>query len=70
MNYNYHRSDKIEQSNRRKALFFTLFIHFALLGGLYYFNADKATAVIPEFVTEWFSGEATANIAATAKKNP
>lgn len=71
MNYNYHQSDKIERSNRRKALFFTFFIHFTLLGGLYYMNSDKATVNIPEFVAEWFSGEeATEDIAATSKKNP
>jgi len=70
MNYNYHQADKIERSNRHKAFFFTFFIHFALLGGLYYMNSDKATTIIPEFVTEWFSGEATEDIAATSKKKP
>jgi len=70
MNYNYHQADKVERSNRRKALFFTFFVHFALLGGLYYMNSDKAMDVIPEFVMEWFNGEATEDIAATSKKNP
>ena len=66
---NKHQTDKIEKSSRRKVLFFTFFIHFALLGGLYYMNADKAAVLMPKFVTEWFSGEATEDIAVTPKKN-
>ena len=49
---NYHQLAKKDNASQWKALFFAFLIHFVLLGGLYYFNAEDPSAIIPDFVLE------------------
>lgn len=45
------------QTNRLAALFFTMFFHTALLGGLYYSSNSETplTDLLPDVVKEWFN---------------
>ena len=66
---NYHQLEKKENVSKWKALFFAFFIHFALLGGLYYVNAEDPTAIIPDFVLELFDN-GSKNVAVAKSKAP
>lgn len=69
-NYRNYNMKKTQTTTQFKAIFITLLVHFGLLAGLWYMNADNPTDSMPEFVQEWVNSEEATNAVASQKQLP
>lgn len=63
----YYEIEKAEKATKRKALLFTVLLHLTLVGGLIYFNHEDPASIVPDFVKEWFAGDADRTVVSKEK---
>ena len=64
-----YQIEKGERATRRKAMFFTVLVHLVLLYGLFYYNSEKPSELVPDFVKEWLK-QGNEQAVASKKKLP
>lgn len=67
-NHRNYSMENAQKTTQFKAIFFTLIVHFGLLAGLWYMNADNPGESMPDFVKEWVKNEKATNVVANHKQ--